>query len=39
MVNIQDNNEFASHRLNSELWSNTLVKEVVKDNFVFMQVR
>jgi thioredoxin-related protein len=38
MVNIQDAGVFACQLLNRDLWSVPYVKEVVKENFVFLQV-
>ncbi|CAN6673606.1 UBX domain-containing protein 5 [Trichomonascus vanleenenianus] len=37
LVNIQNNREFSSQQLNRDLWSDKRVKEVVRDNFVFLQ--
>lgn len=37
LVNIQDTTEFACQRLNRDLWRHESVKEVVKENFVFLQ--
>lgn len=38
MVNIQNVQEFACQALNRDIWSNSAVKALVKDNFVFWQV-
>ncbi|RUS32715.1 thioredoxin-like protein [Jimgerdemannia flammicorona] len=37
MVNIQNVTEFACQVMNRDLWSNLPVKELVRENFVFMQ--
>ncbi|KAJ1651636.1 UBX domain protein Ubx2 [Dispira simplex] len=37
MVNIQKVSEFACQVLNRDLWSDTAVKQVVQENFVFLQ--
>ncbi|KAG0235760.1 hypothetical protein BGW42_004810 [Actinomortierella wolfii] len=37
MVNIQEAGVFACQVLNRDLWSNDQVKEIVKENFVFLQ--
>lgn len=37
LVNIQRKDEFASHQLNRDVWSNDLVGEIVQGNFVFWQ--
>ncbi|KAF9971329.1 hypothetical protein BGZ73_005752 [Actinomortierella ambigua] len=37
MVNIQEAGVFACQVLNRDLWSNAQVKEIVKENFVFLQ--
>jgi hypothetical protein len=38
LVNIQSHSEFASHLLNRDTWSDTIVKEAVKSGFVLMQM-
>ncbi len=38
MVNIQANDTFASHQLNRDTWSDPAVGEIVKNNFVFVQI-
>ena len=38
MVNIQEAGVFACQVLNRDLWSDPGVKEVVKENFIFLQV-
>ena len=37
MVNIQSSEEFASHQLNRDTFSNDALKEMIKANFVFLQ--
>uniref|UniRef100_A0A060T8S2 ARAD1C39028p n=1 Tax=Blastobotrys adeninivorans TaxID=409370 RepID=A0A060T8S2_BLAAD len=37
MVNIQDNKEFACQQLNRDLWSDKDIKDVVRENFIFVQ--
>jgi len=37
LVNIQDNSEFQCQVLNRDFWSNKNIKDLVKDNFVFLQ--
>lgn len=39
MVNIQEAGVFACQVLNRDLWSDQSVKEIVKENFIFLQVR
>jgi thioredoxin-related protein len=39
IVNLQDNSEFACQILNRDLWKEKVVQELVKDNFIFLQVR
>lgn len=39
MVNLQNVQEFACQVLNRDLWSNTAVKEIISEHFVFWQVR
>lgn len=38
LVNLQDSKEFASQILNRDVWSDYNVKELIKRNFIFMQV-
>lgn len=38
MINIQANDNFASHQLNRDTWSDAAVVEIVKNNFVFVQI-
>jgi len=37
LVNIQDTSEFACQVLNRDLWKNKDVKDLIKENFVFIQ--
>ena len=37
MLNIQSANEFASHQLNRDTFSNNALKEMIKANFIFLQ--
>ena len=38
LVNLQDSKEFSSQILNRDVWSNHNVKELIKLNFIFLQV-
>lgn len=37
LVNVQNPSEFATHQLNRDTWSNPLVKDLLKSQFVFWQ--
>ncbi|CAK9435547.1 uncharacterized protein LODBEIA_P02740 [Lodderomyces beijingensis] len=37
LVNIQDSSEFQSQVLNRDFWSNSRVKQIVRENFIFLQ--
>ncbi|ODQ81867.1 hypothetical protein BABINDRAFT_6506 [Babjeviella inositovora NRRL Y-12698] len=37
LVNIQDNTDFRCQILNRDLWSSALVKQLVKEHFIFLQ--
>lgn len=37
LINIQDSSEFTCQVLNRDFWSNSRVKSVVKENFIFLQ--
>lgn len=37
LVNIQDSSEFQSQVLNRDFWSNARIKQIVKDEFIFLQ--
>jgi hypothetical protein len=37
MINIQDNKEFLCQQLNRDLWSNNDVRDLVRENFLFLQ--
>ena len=39
MVNLQSNDEFASHQLNRDTWSNPTVKSTIQNSFIFWQAR
>lgn len=39
LVNIQDQTEFSCQVLNRDLWSDKIVKEIIRESFVFLQVR
>lgn len=36
LVNLQSNGDFKSHQHNRDLWSNEVVVQVIKDNFIFL---
>ena len=38
MVNVQNVSEFSCQVLNRDVWSNTSVKELIRDHFIFLQV-
>jgi hypothetical protein len=38
IVNIQNVSEFPCQVLNRDVWSNRTIKELVKENFLFLQV-
>lgn len=38
MVNVQNVQEFACQALNRDVWSNSAVKAIIKQHFVFWQV-
>ena len=38
VVNIQNVSEFACQCLNRDVWSNPIVKNIIRDNFLFLQV-
>ncbi|CAO3642123.1 unnamed protein product [Cunninghamella echinulata] len=37
LVNVQDTTEFSCQILNRDLWSDTIVKDIVRESFVFLQ--
>lgn len=39
LVNIQNSREFACQILNRDVWSNQTVKDILKEHFIFWQVR
>jgi hypothetical protein len=38
LVNMQTADEFASHMLNRDTWSNELIQDMVRESFVIWQV-
>lgn len=38
MINVQDPTEFSCQVLNRDLWSDSIVKDIVKESFIFLQV-
>ena len=38
VVNIQNVSEFSCQCLNRDVWSNTQIKEIIRENFLFLQV-
>jgi len=39
MVNVQNVMEFSCQILNRDVWSNKAIKTVIKEHFIFWQVR
>lgn len=39
LINIQDDTEFDSQRLNRDVWKDSQIKEIIKKNFIFWQAR
>lgn len=39
MINIQNVQDFACQCLNRDVWSNEAVKNIIRDHFIFWQVR
>ncbi|CAO0799282.1 unnamed protein product [Mucor circinelloides] len=37
MINVQDPTEFSCQVLNRDLWSDSIVKDIVKESFIFLQ--
>lgn len=37
LINLQDNSDFASQTLNRDLWKDKVVKDLIKEHFVFLQ--
>lgn len=37
IVNVQDNSDFRCQQLNRDLWSDSEVKDIIKENFIFLQ--
>jgi thioredoxin-related protein len=38
MINIQNQTEFACQVMNRDLWSDSFVKDIIKESFIFLQV-
>ena len=38
IVNLQSASEFASHRMNRDTWRNDMVRSLVENNFILLQV-
>jgi hypothetical protein len=38
LVNLQDYSVFASHTLDRDVWSSDIVKDIIRNNFIFVQV-
>ena len=38
LINLQSNEEFASHMLNRDTWTHSAVKDIIKATFIFWQV-
>jgi hypothetical protein len=39
MLNVQCQTDFGSNCLNRDIWSDETIKEIIKANFIFFQVR
>lgn len=39
MVNLQDSSNFACQQLNRDIWSSESLKEIIKENFIFLQYK
>ncbi|KAI5960593.1 ubx2 [Candida pseudojiufengensis] len=37
LINIQDSSEFQSQVYNRDFWSNSRIKQIIKENFIFLQ--
>lgn len=37
MINIQDPTEFACQIMNRDLWSDSFIKDIIKESFIFLQ--
>eukprot|EP01025_Chloroclados_australasicus_P006540 TRINITY_DN120_c0_g1_i1.p1 TRINITY_DN120_c0_g1~~TRINITY_DN120_c0_g1_i1.p1 ORF type:complete len:464 (+),score=79.67 TRINITY_DN120_c0_g1_i1:181-1572(+) len=37
LINIQSNQQFASHQLNSDTWSSSIMQDIITNNFIFWQ--
>lgn len=38
MINVQNPTEFSCQVMNRDLWSDGIVKDIVKESFIFLQV-
>ena len=38
LINLQSNEEFASHMLNRDTWTHSAVEDIIKATFIFWQV-
>jgi hypothetical protein len=39
MLNVQCQTDFGSNCLNRDIWSDETIKEIIKANFIFFQVK
>jgi thioredoxin-related protein len=39
MINIQNQTEFACQVMNRDLWSDSFVKDIIRESFIFLQVK
>jgi hypothetical protein len=39
MINVQDPTEFACQVMNRDLWSDSFVKDIIRESFIFLQVK
>lgn len=39
MINVQNPTEFTCQVMNRDLWSDSFVKDIVRESFVFLQVK
>lgn len=39
MINVQDATEFACQVMNRDLWSDSFVKDIIRESFIFLQVK
>ncbi len=38
MINVQNQTEFACQVMNRDLWSDSFVKDIIRESFIFLQV-